>query len=50
MLDVLFVAVMIGFFALTWLFVKACEKIIGPDVEAESVDTAPEPRGVERAA
>lgn len=49
MLDVLFVAVMIGFFALTWLFVKACEKIIGPD-EAESVDTAPEPRGMERAA
>jgi hypothetical protein len=32
--DVAFVAVMIGFFVLAWLFVAACDRIIGPDEEA----------------
>jgi hypothetical protein len=50
MLDVLFVALMIGFFALTWLFVKACERIIGPDVESERLEEAAEAAAVERAA
>ena len=32
--DVIFVAVLTAFFALAVVFVKACELIIGPDVEA----------------
>ncbi len=31
MADLLFVAVIIGFFALCLLLVKACDRIIGPD-------------------
>jgi hypothetical protein len=34
--DVLAVAAMIAFFALAVLFVRACERIIGPDLEAEA--------------
>jgi hypothetical protein len=34
--DVILVAVIIAFFALAVLFVRACERIIGPDVESES--------------
>jgi hypothetical protein len=34
MSDVAFVAIMIGFFVLAWLFVGACDRIIGPDEEA----------------
>jgi hypothetical protein len=33
--DVLFVAALIAFFALAVVFVRACERIIGPDLEAE---------------
>jgi hypothetical protein len=43
MADVLFVALIVGFFALAVLVVKACERVIGPDVEltaAEAGDTA----------
>jgi hypothetical protein len=29
----------VAFFALAYGFVKACERIIGPDVEAERADT-----------
>jgi hypothetical protein len=50
MLDVLFVAIMVAFFGLTWLFVKACEKIIGPDVEGEQADDSAAPSTMERAA
>jgi len=32
--DVAFVAIMIGFFVLAALFVRACERIIGADEEA----------------
>ncbi len=35
MTDVLFVAILTAFFALAVLFVKACERIIGPDLEAQ---------------
>jgi hypothetical protein len=41
MADVLMLAILVAFFALAILFVRACEKIIGPDVEvaaAESTD------------
>ena len=34
MVDVLFIAILTAFFALCVVFVKACEKIIGPDTEA----------------
>jgi len=34
MVDVILVAIIVAFFALAVLFVKACELIIGPDVEA----------------
>jgi hypothetical protein len=36
MADVLFVAAMIAFFMLAVVFVRACERIIGPDLEAEA--------------
>ncbi len=31
MADVVFLALIVGFFALTVLLVKACDRIIGPD-------------------
>jgi len=31
MADVIFLAVIIGFFALTVLFVRGCDRVIGPD-------------------
>jgi hypothetical protein len=34
MQDVIFVVLLTAFFALAVVFVKACELIIGPDVEA----------------
>jgi hypothetical protein len=34
MVDVILVAIVVVFFALALLFVKACERIIGPDIEA----------------
>ena len=36
MADVLAVAMLIAFFALAVAFVRACERIIGPDLEAEA--------------
>jgi hypothetical protein len=43
--DVLLLAVLIAFFALSVLFVRACERIIGPDVEADAaVDTTRDER------
>jgi len=38
MTDVLMLAIIVAFFALAVVFVKACELIIGPDVEAARVD------------
>jgi len=43
--DVILVAIIVAFFALSVLFVRACERIIGPDVESDSgVDSADEER------
>ena len=38
MIDVLMVAILVAFFALAVVFVKACERIIGPDIEAARLD------------
>jgi hypothetical protein len=40
--DVIFVAILTAFFALAVVFVKACELIIGPDVEAARAETQPD--------
>ena len=37
MADVLFLAILVAFFALAVVFVHACERIIGPDLQAEAV-------------
>ena len=34
MADILMLAILVVFFALAVVFVKACERIIGPDIEA----------------
>jgi hypothetical protein len=47
MTDVLFFAVLTAFFALCLLFVKACDKIIGPDTEAERAETEPNASGTD---
>ena len=36
MADVLFLAILVAFFAIAVVFVHACERIIGPDVETET--------------
>jgi len=46
MADVIYLLVIVAFFALAGLFVKACEAIIGPDeqvVPAAADTTEPEP-------
>ena len=45
MADLIYVAVIVAFFALAALFVKACDLIIGPDEEAlaQRVTGAPDP-------
>ena len=35
MSDVIFLAILVGFFALAAVFVRACEHIIGPYLEAD---------------
>jgi hypothetical protein len=41
--DVLFIAVIMAFFAVVTLFVRVCDRIIGPEEELISVDgPAPE--------
>jgi hypothetical protein len=37
--DVIFIAILTAFFALAVVFVKACERIIGPDVEAARAES-----------
>jgi hypothetical protein len=39
MIDVLMLAILVGFFALAVVFVRACEHIIGPDIEATRVES-----------
>lgn len=46
MTDVILVAVLVVFFALSVVFVRACERIIGPDLEAD----APADESVDRRA
>jgi hypothetical protein len=42
--DVTFLAIMVAFFALSALFVVACDRLIGPDVDAlGEMDESPEP-------
>jgi hypothetical protein len=41
--DFAFVAIMIGFFVVLWLFVVACDRIIGPDEEALAGASSEEP-------
>jgi uncharacterized iron-regulated membrane protein len=40
MVALLLVLVMTAFFGLSVLFVKACERIVGPDVETTRADAA----------
>jgi len=47
--DVIFLAIMVAFFAVAVLFVKGCELIVGPDTLAARDDEA-EPETPERAA
>jgi hypothetical protein len=37
--DLILIALLIVFFALALLFVKACERIVGPDTETERIAT-----------
>ena len=39
MVDLLLVLIMTAFFGISVLFVKACERIVGPDMDATRVDT-----------
>ena len=39
----MFLAVLVVFFALAVLFVHGCERIVGPDLEAETPVEADEP-------
>jgi hypothetical protein len=41
--DLLFVAILVAFFAVAVVFVYACERIIGPDLEADVPVDAAEP-------
>ena len=50
MTDVLMLAILVAFFALAVVFVKACELIIGPDVEAARSDAVPSAGDGEQAA
>jgi len=45
MQDVVYMVVLVAFFVAAWLFVVACDRIIGPDEEAlrEASRGAPEP-------
>ena len=36
MADLLFLVILVAFFAVAVVFVRACERIIGPDLEAEA--------------
>ena len=43
MADVVFIAVMVAFFALALAFVRACDRIIGPETETVGRSEATEP-------
>jgi hypothetical protein len=48
--DFAFVAIMLAFFVLAWLFVGACDRIIGPDEEALPTTTSSQPEEPEQVA
>jgi hypothetical protein len=51
--DLLFLVILVAFFAVAVVFVHACERIIGPDLEAAasvSDSTTPEPESESAAA
>ena len=50
MSDVLMLAILVAFFALAVVLVKACERIIGPDIEATRVEAGLPAVGEEQAA
>jgi hypothetical protein len=50
MTDLLMLAIFVAFFAVAVVFVKACERIIGPDVEAARGDAGEPATGEEQAA
>ena len=43
MTDLMFLAILVAFFALAAVFVRACEHIIGPDLEADVPTDVTEP-------
>jgi len=49
MADVIFLAVIIGFFALTVLFVRGCDRVIGPDTGPPDGDQASPDTGTDSA-
>ena len=50
MTDVLVLAILVAFFALAVLFVKACELIVGPDTAVSTTDAASDDAQGERTA
>jgi hypothetical protein len=48
--DLIFLAILVAFFAVAVLFVGACDRIIGPDLEADVSDDASDTPEPERAA
>jgi len=48
MADLLFIVIVVGFFGLMVLLVKACDRIIGPDEHYESTERAAEPAAAEQ--
>jgi hypothetical protein len=38
MADLIFVAVVVGFFALAVVFVRACDRLVGPDGDLGAAD------------
>jgi hypothetical protein len=49
--DVLFLAILVVFFSIAVVFVRACDHIIGPDLEADATaDASLDATGTERAA
>ena len=42
MSDIVFLAILVAFFAVAAVFVRACERIIGPDLEGDAPIDAPD--------
>jgi hypothetical protein len=46
MADVVFLAAMVAFFALALVFVRACDRIIGPETDTAGTSQTTEPEQV----